>query len=242
MRIVLIISVFALNARCSIAFSFHSPNSNLKSNHVGSTRRISAQRAAFSQLRGSTLPEWDILEKTKDYAATREILGSNLSGRDEVPSGRMVLFRDRNGWCPYSERVWLAMTVKGLDFDEILINLQGGKPMWYSEVVPTGNTPAIRDKSGEVVHDSLRILRYLEERYPDRPLLPTDPTQRALADDLLDAFARTMPQGARPSSRGAYLYRGSGLPLPQAEPLVCSVDSISIVPSTCSSHILRHVR
>lgn len=88
--------------------------------------------------------------------------------------------------------------------------------MWYSQVVPTGNTPAIRDKNGEVVYDSMRILRYLEQTYPDRPLLPSDPALRALADELLDAFARTMPQGARPSSRGAYLYRGSGLPLPQA--------------------------
>jgi glutathione S-transferase len=36
----------------------------------------------------------------------------------------MVLFRDRNGWCPYSERVWLAMLEKRLSFDEVLINLQ----------------------------------------------------------------------------------------------------------------------
>jgi glutathione S-transferase len=108
------------------------------------------------------------------------------------------------------------MTQKGLDFDEVLINLQGGKPSWYSSVVPTGNTPAILDTDGQVVHDSLRILRYLEERYPESPLLPADPAAQALADELIAAFARAMPQGARPSSRGAFLYRGSGLPLPQA--------------------------
>ena len=160
------------------------------------------------------LPDWNYWEKDNIKFLNTEILGSKLSGKNELPKDRMILFRDRNGWCPYSERVWLAMILKGLDFDEVLINLQGGKPMWYSSVVPTSNTPAILEKGGAVTYDSLRILRYLEDRYPEKPLLPSDPKLRALADELLDSFARTMPQGARPSSRGAFLYRGSGLPLP----------------------------
>jgi hypothetical protein len=49
--------------------------------------------------------------------------GDTLYSAQDLPMG-LILFRDRNGWCPYSERVWLAMLAKGLDFDEVLINLQ----------------------------------------------------------------------------------------------------------------------
>ena len=48
-------------------------------------------------------------------------------------SDRPTLYRERNGWCPYSERVWLALEYKGVEYDTVLIdNTGGGRPAWYS--------------------------------------------------------------------------------------------------------------
>ncbi|MGA1488487.1 MAG: glutathione S-transferase N-terminal domain-containing protein, partial [Planctomycetota bacterium] len=45
--------------------------------------------------------------------------------------------RDRNGWCPYSARVWLALhakgLVEGLDYAVAVVDNQGDKPPWWYE-------------------------------------------------------------------------------------------------------------
>ncbi|KAJ1470836.1 hypothetical protein T484DRAFT_1846312 [Baffinella frigidus] len=152
--------------------------------------------------------------------------GSSSSGKQliadrirasDIPQDRLVLFHDRNGWCPYSERVWLAMMEKRLDFDEVLINLQSGKPAWYSDVVlinlqsgkpawysdvvGTSQTPAIRLSNGRVVYDSARILDFLDSEFPAHPLLPSDPALIRSAHELSAAFSKVfskvMPSGAR---------------------------------------------
>lgn len=44
--------------------------------------------------------------------------------------GRLTLFRERNGWCPYSERVFLAFEHKKLSYDTFLIDNMGRRPDW----------------------------------------------------------------------------------------------------------------
>ena len=163
---------------------------------------------------GESLPTWESLAPLVPTAQDPgpEVLGIAL---DQPPaqSGRLILYRDRNGWCPYSERVWLGMMEKGLEFDEVLINLQGRKPKWYYDEVRTGNTPAIRFPDGTVMWESLDLLKELDVRYPapEYPaLFPTDPDERAEAEALIQAFSSTMPSNSRPSSRAAFLFRGWG--------------------------------
>jgi maleylacetoacetate isomerase len=50
-----------------------------------------------------------------------------------------------------------------------------------------GLVPVIED-DGQVIFDSTRILRYLEERYPEPPLFPRDPARRAEMDVFLEWF------------------------------------------------------
>jgi len=69
------------------------------------------------------LKTWDELRALAGPVPDRVVVGDSLSGTGDLPTG-LTLFRDRNGWCPYSERVWVAMLAKQLDFDEVLINLQ----------------------------------------------------------------------------------------------------------------------
>lgn len=44
------------------------------------------------------------------------------------------------------------------------------------------------DDGGEVVSDSARILSYLDERYPEPPIFPSDPARRAEMDVFIEWF------------------------------------------------------
>ncbi|MFY1667554.1 maleylacetoacetate isomerase [Pseudomonas sp. Pseu.R1] len=82
-----------------------------------------------------------------------------------------------------SYRVRIALALKGLEVNAIPVNLirDGGehrKPD-YRAINPQGRVPALRVDTSEVIIQSLAIIEYLEERYPESPLLPTDLIERA---------------------------------------------------------------
>jgi glutathione S-transferase len=55
----------------------------------------------------------------------------------------------------------------------------------YKKVNPIGKVPAL-EIDGRVIADSTDIAYYLDERWPERPLLPRDPADRALCHFLED--------------------------------------------------------
>ena len=82
-----------------------------------------------------------------------------------LPDGQLVFFRERNGWCPYSERVWLALEYKGVDYATVLIdNTGGGRPGWFG-----GTTPRVRWPDGREQGESLDIVKALDDAFPDTP-------------------------------------------------------------------------
>jgi glutathione S-transferase len=81
--------------------------------------------------------------------------------------------------------VALALAHKGLDVESVLIDYSDRSPV--EQVSGQGLVPVIED-GGEVVADSTRILRHLEERHPDPPLFPLDPARRAELDVFLEWF------------------------------------------------------
>ena len=89
---------------------------------------------------------------------------------------------------PYStnvERVALALAHKGLAVESVVIDYSDRSPV--ERVSGQGLVPVI-DDGGEVVADSRRILRYLEDRHPDPRLFPADPARRAEVDVFVDWF------------------------------------------------------
>ena len=67
---------------------------------------------------------------------------------------------------------------KGVPYEPVEIDLDD-RPAWIYEKNPTGRVPVLED--GELVlPESAVILEYLEERYPEPPLLPADAAERAL--------------------------------------------------------------
>ena len=57
-----------------------------------------------------------------------------LPSKDDAPKPLVTLYRDTNGWCPFCERVWLALEIKKIPYQEQLINLQD-KPAWFLQMV-----------------------------------------------------------------------------------------------------------
>jgi maleylacetoacetate isomerase len=80
-------------------------------------------------------------------------------------------------------RVRIALNLKGLTYDLIPIHLikDGGmhKSSAYRAVNPQMRVPALTLSTGEVLVQSIAIIEYLDEVYPEPPLLPSDPIERA---------------------------------------------------------------
>ena len=81
--------------------------------------------------------------------------------------------------CPYCARVRIVLAEKGIEFEVVEIDL-ADRPAWIYEKNPTGRVPVI-EEDGWVLPESAVIMEYLEERYPEPPLLAADPGDRALA-------------------------------------------------------------
>jgi len=81
-----------------------------------------------------------------------------------------------------SYRVRIALNLKGLDYEQLPIHLRrgGGEQLTsaYKAINPQGLVPTLED-GGRSIPQSLAIIEYLEERYPEPPLLPGDPAGRA---------------------------------------------------------------
>jgi len=80
--------------------------------------------------------------------------------------------------CPYCARVRIALAEKRVAYDAVEIDL-GDRPQWIYDKNPTGRVPVLEEDT-LVLPESVVIMEYLDERYPEPALLPLDPAARAL--------------------------------------------------------------
>lgn len=151
----------------------------------------------------------DLAAKLKDMTIHKK------EGKDPVEPV-LTLYRDTNGWCPFCERVWLCLEVKGIPYRERLINLRD-KPEWYKELVPTTLVPAIllhnddiiennhndknnkndnddnnnkqRSSQRQIVWESLEIMQVLDDAFPEtKRLVRTDKPEYQAAMEQITAL------------------------------------------------------
>jgi len=93
-------------------------------------------------------------------------------------------------------RVRIALELKGLEYDYEPVNLLKGEQHSPAHLKrnPQGLVPAFETKEGHLLTQSIAIIEYLEERYPETPLLPANAAGRAKAR----AIAATIACEAQP--------------------------------------------
>ena len=109
----------------------------------------------------------------------------------------LKLIIGNKNYSSWSLRPWIALKVAGIAFDEQVISLDAKDfKAQVTKVSGTGKVPALAD--GDVhVWESLAILEYLAETFPQARLWPADPQARAQAR----AIAAEMHAGFVPLRR-----------------------------------------
>ncbi|ANL42618.1 UNVERIFIED_ORG: glutathione S-transferase [Rhizobium esperanzae] len=94
---------------------------------------------------------------------------------------RPTLYIANKNYSSWSFRPWIALTGVGIDFEEVLIpfDYPGGN-CDIKAISPSGNVPVLQHGALKI-WESLAIIEYAAELYPEACLLPRDRAARALA-------------------------------------------------------------
>ena len=105
---------------------------------------------------------------------------TTMEGGTMTGTGYTLVIGDKN-YSSWSLRPWLSLKACGAPFDEERIRLRMSESK--AEIFkhsPSGKVPALKTQYG-VIYDSLAIVEFLAEQYPDAGLWPSDPASRAAA-------------------------------------------------------------
>jgi glutathione S-transferase len=88
---------------------------------------------------------------------------------------------------PFSRKVRIALKEKGLEF-ELPVEKYWERRKDFLAMNPAGQVPVLVEPDGQVLADSQAICEYLEEAYPEQPLLGAGPVRRAETRRLVSWF------------------------------------------------------
>ncbi|MGL3607493.1 glutathione S-transferase family protein [Rhizobium sp. G187] len=93
----------------------------------------------------------------------------------------LILYIANKNYSSWSLRPWMAMTAAGVPFREELIPFgPGGTTPRFRELSPTGRVPVLHHGTVRV-WESLAIIEYVAELFPDAGLWPSEPALRSMA-------------------------------------------------------------
>lgn len=102
----------------------------------------------------------------------------------------------------YHNKVLIALHEKGIAFEEDC-NVRPSQEPEYLALSPMGKVP-YAEVDGTRISESEVILEYLEDAYPQKPLLPKDPLARAKARELVTVIELHLELVARRLYPGAF--------------------------------------
>lgn len=114
----------------------------------------------------------------------------------------------------WSLRPWLALRVGGIDFDEKMVPLFEADWAERKAELPSGTVPVLQH-DGLVIWETLAILEYAAETWPDAQLWPTDKAARArarsISSEMHAGFTKlrgAMPMNVRAHHPGRGMHQG----------------------------------
>lgn len=114
------------------------------------------------------------------------ILGSSQPSFPDNEKLRLFSMR----FCPFAHRILLVLAAKDIPYHVANINLTD-KPEWYLKLNPNGKVPALQlpeHASEPVLTESIIIAEYLDEKYPQVKLFPSDPLKKAETKLWIESF------------------------------------------------------
>jgi glutathione S-transferase len=91
--------------------------------------------------------------------------------------------------CPFSERVEILLELKGLHaiMDDVEIDISKPRPDWLlKKTRGTTALPALTLENGETLKESMIIMRYFDDRFPERKVAQADPYRHAVESLLAE--------------------------------------------------------
>ncbi|KAK2079004.1 hypothetical protein QBZ16_002694 [Prototheca wickerhamii] len=111
-----------------------------------------------------------------------------------MTSEKKIILWD-NQSCPYAQRAWLTLVEKEIPFETKLVDLKNKSEEFkalYASIHPDPEAPAkvpiLEDTDGTKLIESLTVARYLDAKYPERPLMPKSPADVAKIELFLEYF------------------------------------------------------
>jgi len=142
----------------------------------------------------------------------------------------LTLVIGNKNYSSWSLRPWIAMQVAGIAFDEIVIPIyEPGSHERILHYSPAGKVPILVDGDA-AVWESLAILEYLADKFPDVYLWPADTTTRGYAR----AIASEMHGGFQALRRNCPMNLWLPVrPRPQSEEVMADVRRIDSLWNDC---------
>jgi len=83
-------------------------------------------------------------------------------------------------------RLRIALNLKGLAYQPVFVHLAKGehRKSEFGKINPQQLLPALELDDGQVLNQSLAIIEYLDEKYPQKPLIPREALARARVRSL----------------------------------------------------------
>lgn len=123
----------------------------------------------------------------------------------------LKLYHAHHSTC--SQKVRLALAEKGLDFESVIVDLANKAHLEpeYLAINPNGVVPTLVHDDIPI-NDSSVIVEYIDEVFPDHPLVPRDPVARARVRTWMRFLEEVPTYAVRvPSFNKAFLPRFAGL-------------------------------
>lgn len=127
---------------------------------------------------------------------------------------------------PQSRKVRLVLQEKELEFETRVEKVWERREAFF-ELNPAGEVPVLVEADGTVVADAGAIAEYLDEAYPERPLIGSDPASRAETRRLCAWFDHKFEHEVSRNLLGEKLMkRFMGMGAPDAEAIRAGLHNI----------------